>query len=121
MVAVLLSVLEPVVPVEELVVPEPVELPVVPDPEAPELSVEPLPMLPVPEVPLEPLSVDEGVVVAGEPEDVPVASSVLRPQALNASTADKATARAAADLRLDAYISVPFKNCRRLDASQGRI
>lgn len=102
-----------------LSVPEPVELPpIVPEPEAPELSVELLPMLPVPDVPLEPLSVDEGVVVEGDVEDVPVASSVLRPQALNASTADNTTAKATADLRLDAYISVPFKDDRRLDASQ---
>ena len=97
------------VPVEPEVLPVPVELPVV-EPVVPEVSELVEPVEPV--VPVEPveLPLPEGLVVEDEePDDVaPPASSVLRSQALRVSTADSATARAAADFRVDAYISVPF-------------
>lgn len=135
--------LEP--PVGPLLVPElpvePVELPLVePEPEAPVESVElppiePEPEVPVePEVPLEPVvpgdvlpvePVDEGLVVEDEEPvepEVPEVSSVLRSQAPRVSTADNATVSRAADLRLlDAYISVPFIEWRRLTVSQSPI
>ncbi len=79
------------------------------------------PVLPVagePEVPVEPIPVEpagllsvEGVVLllgAGV-EDL-LALSALRLQALRVNKADSATATAATNFRLKAYIAVPFKN-----------
>lgn len=94
---------------------EPVELPLV-EPEVPVESVEP-------EVPVEP--VDGGLVVEDEEPvepEVPEASSVLRLQPPSVSTADNAKASRAAEVSLlDAYISVPFKEWRRLTVSQSPI
>lgn len=70
----------------------------------------------VPEEPVEPGEPvelplgDEGLVVEDEEpgDDVSVALSVLRLQAPSVSTADNTTTTMAADLILDAYISVSF-------------
>lgn len=113
---------------------EPVELPLV-EPEVPVESVELPPIEPEPEVPVEPdvpvepevpvEPVDGGLVVEDEEPvepEVPEASSVLRLQPPSVSTADNAKASRAAEVSLlDAYISVPFKEWRRLTVSQSPI
>lgn len=109
---------EPTGPLVPALPVEPVELPVEP--------VELPPIEPEPEVPGDVLPVDEGLVVEDEEPvepEVPEASSVvLRLQPPSVNTADNATATTAADLRLlDAYISVPFKEWKRLTVSQPSI